>query len=914
MKTLDWNEYLEKSAQVVSEGIVMLKNDNGALPLKKEKETAVFGRIQLNYYKSGTGSGGLVNVDRVIGITDGLMEAGVNVNRELLDIYRKWEEENPFDNGGGWSGEPWCQEEMPVDSTLAAHIAKTSDTAIVIIGRTAGEENDNSEEKGSFLLSEGEEKMLSVVREQFKKVIVLLNVGNIIDMGFVEKYSPDAVLYVWQGGMVGGTGTARVLTGEVSPSGKLPDTIGMSISDYPSAEYFGDEKKVVYCEDIYVGYRYFETFAPQRVLYPFGFGLSYTTFEIKPLESEIKGDTVHLKINVSNTGNYSGKEVVQIYVRTPQGKLGKPDKSLCGFEKTKLLAPGESEVLSFDVPFYDMASYDDSGAAGAKSCFVMEAGDYELLAGNSCRDVFTAAILNIPELRIIKKCVCALAPVEEFSRIRPVPSEAGFVKEFEPVPLMEEYENVRRDKNKPADIPQTGDKGIKLCDVRHGKASMNDFIAQLTDDDLACIIRGEGMSSPKVTPGTAAAFGGVSDSLKDKGIPCGCCSDGPSGMRMDCGTKAFSLPNGTLIASTFNKALVTELFGLTGLEMAANKVDCLLGPGMNIHRHPLNGRNFEYFSEDPYLTGKLAAAELVGMHSAGVTGTIKHFCGNNKETGRHTINSVISERALRELYMKGFEIAVKEGKAQTVMTTYGSVNGLWTASSFDLTTTVLRDDWGFEGLAMTDWWATVNRRDCPGDHRDFAAMAAAQNDVYMVCADGASNDDNTLSELAAGYISRGELQRNAANICRFLMNTHAMDRMEGIAEKVEIINRPTSSDGNDDREVECFPCKGGLTVIPSDICTDKGCDYIFIADVSPTGYYKVIVTASSEASELAQLPVTVFSMGSPCAAFTWHGTNGEPVAMESGKIFFFSRFTTLRFYFAQSGLTVHSIELKKLDE
>ena len=234
MKTLDWNEYLEKSAQVVSEGIVMLKNDNGALPLKKEKETAVFGRIQLNYYKSGTGSGGLVNVDRVVGITDGLMEAGVNVNRELLDIYRKWEEENPFDNGGGWSGEPWCQEEMPVDSTLAAHIAKTSDTAIVIIGRTAGEENDNSEEKGSFLLSEGEEKMLSVVREQFKRVIVLLNVGNIIDMGFVEKYSPDAVLYVWQGGMVGGTGTARVLTGEVSPSGKLPDTIGMSISDYPS--------------------------------------------------------------------------------------------------------------------------------------------------------------------------------------------------------------------------------------------------------------------------------------------------------------------------------------------------------------------------------------------------------------------------------------------------------------------------------------------------------------------------------------------------------------------------------------------------------------------------------------------------------------------------------------------------------
>lgn len=914
MKTLDWNEYLRKSAEVVAEGIVMLKNEGGVLPLKKDSEVAVFGRIQLNYYKSGTGSGGLVNVDRVVGITDGLMEAGVNVNRELLSVYKKWEEENPFDNGGGWSGEPWCQKEMPVDVSLAERIAKTSDTALVIIGRTAGEENDNTNEKGSFLLSEGEEEMLSVVRKCFKNVAVLLNVGNIIDMSFVKRYSPDAVLYVWQGGMVGGTGTAMVLTGEVSPSGKLPDTIAVSVSDYPSWEYFGDEKRVVYCEDIYVGYRYFETFAQEKVLFPFGFGLSYTSFEIKPIGSSVRDGIIHLETEVTNTGVCVGKETVQVYSRAPQGTLGKPALSLCGFEKTKLLSPGESETITFDIPFYDISSYDDSGASGAKGCFMLEAGDYEILAGNSCRNLFKAADINISEMQVIKRCVSALSPVTEFSRIKPVPAGKGYEKSFEPVPLIEEYENVRREKNKPSDIPQTGDRGIKLADVRHGKASMTDFIAQLTDNDLACIIRGEGMSSPKVTPGTAAAFGGVSESLKEKGIPCGCCSDGPSGMRMDCGTKAFSLPNGTLIASTFNKKLVTELFSLTGLEMAANKVDCLLGPGMNIHRHPLNGRNFEYFSEDPYLTGKLAAAELKGMHSAGVTGTIKHFCGNNKETGRHTIDSVISERALREIYMKGFEIAVKEGKATTVMTTYGSVNGLWTASSYDLTTTILREDWGFEGIAMTDWWATLNRRGFPGDHRDFAAMAAAQNDVYMVCADGADNDDSTLEELAGGYISRGELQRNAANICRFLMTTHAMDRMEGAEEKVEVINRPGSSDKEDDRQVECYPCPGGLVLTPENLCTDKGSDYIFIADVSPTGYYKVIVTASSEASELAQLPVTLFSMGSPNAAFTWHGTGGKPVAMESGKIFFFSRFTTLRLYFAQSGLTIHSIELKRVDE
>ncbi len=922
MKTLDWNEYLKKSAETVSEGIVMLKNDNSShgeptLPIDPNKEIAVFGRIQLNYYKSGTGSGGLVNVSRVVGITDGLMEAGVNINTELLRVYKDWQEENPFDNGGGWSGEPWCQKEMPVDSALAEKIARTSDTALVIIGRTAGEENDNSDEKGSFALSEGEEEMLKTVREHFKKVAVLLNTGNIMNMDFVEKYSPDAVLYVWQGGMVGGVGTADVLTGRVSPSGKLPDTVAKSVSDYPAAKYFGDETRSFYNEDIYVGYRYFETFAPEKVLYPFGFGLSYTTFEIKTDSAEFTGDKAVIKISVTNTGNCSGKEVVQLYSRAPQGALGKPAVTLCAFEKTKLLSPGETEIIPFEIDLYAISSFDDSGVTGHKSCFVLEAGDYEISAGNCCRSLSPALAFNIPETRVTKQCTHALAPVMGFERIKPVPEKVGYKISMENVPLMEEYEDVRRQKNLPETIPQTGDRGIKLADVKNGRADMSEFIAQLSDNDLACIIRGEGMSSPKVTPGTAAAFGGVSESLRNMGIPCGCCSDGPSGMRLDCGTKAFSLPNGTLIASTFNKQLMTELFYLTGLEMSANKVDCLLGPGMNIHRHPLNGRNFEYFSEDPLLTGEMAAAELQGLHSAGVTGTVKHFCGNNKETGRHTIDSVISERALREIYLKGFETAVKKGGAYTVMTTYGSVNGLWTAASYDLTSTILRDEWGFEGLVMTDWWADINRRDTPRgqqNHTDFAAMAAAQNDVYMVCADGADNDDNTLAELEKGFISRGELQRNAANICAVLMRTHAMDRAEGKEEKVEVINRPKDADGSDDREVKCYDCKGGLIISPDDICTDKGKDYIFIADVSPTGYYKVTVTASSTAGELAQLPVTLFSMGSPCAAFTWRGTGGKPISMESGKIFFFSRFTTLRLYFAQSGLTIHSIELKKVEE
>ena len=612
-KVLDWNKYIDKSAETVSEGIVMLKNDNNALPLRKDSEVAVFGRIQLNYYKSGTGSGGLVNVSRVIGITDGLEESGsVKVNEELLNVYKEWTKEHPFDFGDGWGGEPWSQEEMPVDDALAEKISNFCQTAIVIFGRTAGEENDNRFEKGAYLLSEGEESMLRTVRKHFQKVIVLLNVGSIIDMNFVEDIKPDAVLYVWQGGMIGGTGTADVLTGKVSPSGKLPDTIAYSVSDYPSHEYFGNTRRNFYCEDIYVGYRYFETFAPEKVQYPFGFGLSYTTFEHTVTRSELNDGKITIEVSVKNTGEYSGKEVIQLYACAPQGMLGKPAKVLCGFEKTKLLAPAESQTLTIEVNVDDLASYDDSGVTGHKSCYVLEKGQYIICAGTDVRSAEAAFSFEIDETTVVKQLTQALAPVLPFKRMKPFAAEHKhkFVPVMEDVPTSEVDENERRIANLPADIPFTDDKGIKLADVKSGKHTMSEFIAQLSDYDLSCIIRGEGMGSPKVTAGTASAFGGVSDRLTAMGIPCACCDDGPSGMRLDCGTKAFSLPNGTLLASTFNRQLLSELFAFTGREMVANKVECLLGPGMNIHRHPLNGRNFEYFSEDPFLTGEMASAQL----------------------------------------------------------------------------------------------------------------------------------------------------------------------------------------------------------------------------------------------------------------------------------------------------------------
>lgn len=904
-RTLDWDKYIETSARAVSGGIVMLKND-GALPLKQGGTAAVFGRIQLHYYKSGTGSGGMVNVSKVIGITDGLLDAGYKLDEQLLTAYREWDEQNPFDHGEGWGGEPWSQKEMPLTDELVGGAASRADAAIVIIGRTAGEEMDNKLEKGAFLLSDLEEDMLRRVTSAFDKTVVLLNTGGLIDMSFMDRYPVSAVMYVWQGGMVGGVGTAAVLTGEVSPSGKLPDTIAYEISDYPSDKFFGSGDMDCYGEDIYVGYRYFETFANDRVRFPFGFGMSYTSFDITASDFKLDGDKVTGSVNVKNTGSTPGREVVQIYCSAPQGKLGKPARVLCGFDKTRTLQPGESQILSFEIPLESVASYDDSGVTGHKSAWILEQGGYVFYAGSDVRSASEAYSLTLPET-VVRQCKSALGPLTAFKRM----VNSNGKPEFEDVPLTGEafpHDHAKL----PAEIPQTGDRGIRLADVVNGKNTLEEFTAQLTDYDLSCIIRGEGMGSPKVTAGTAAAFGGVSDTLTALGIPCACCDDGPSGMRLDCGTKAFSLPNGTLLASTFDRPLMTELFTFMGLEMHTNQVDCLLGPGMNIHRHPLNGRNFEYFSEDPYLTGEMASAELAGLHSTGAEGTIKHFCGNNRETRRHFLDSVISERALREIYLRGFEKAVKKGGAKSVMTTYGQVNGVWTAGNYGLVTGILRDDWGFDGFTMTDWWANINRRGKAPDKSDFAAMAMAQNDVYMVTADGAACNDNTLDSLKSGELTRGELQRNAMNILRFLTTTHAMKRVMGCDDETEIINRPADAGDVDSTDIEFHDIDEDLTLDLTGITTEKGSSYAFGLNVSKPGVYKVTLTASSTLSELAQTSVSIFALGSPCGMFTFNGTGGAPVS-QTKDVKFLSNFMSIRLYFGGSGLKTQSIrfELKE---
>ena len=907
LNRLDWNEYLEKAAQVNAEGAVLVRNQGG-LPISRDEEAAVFGRIQLDYYKSGTGSGGMVNVAKVTSITDGLLEAGAKLNEEVLQTYRDWLAENPHDYGKGWGGEPWCQQEMPLSDELVQKAAQTSEAAIVIIGRTAGEEQDNSYSQGSFLLTDAEKEMLSAVRRNFRRMIVILNVGNIIDMSFVDEYEPEAVLYIWQGGMTGGTGAARVILGDVSPCGKLPDTIAYDIKDYPSDKYFHDHDRNFYKEDIYVGYRWFETFARDRVRYPFGFGLSYTDFEIAACGS-YDDKQVTIKAAVKNIGSAAGKEVVQVYCEAPQGKLGKAGKVLCGFEKTKLLAPGEEQELTIVISEKSIASYDDSGITGHACAWLMENGTYRFFTGGDVRRAKECYAFMLTQTKVVEQCSQTLAPVMEFERM----INANGVPGFEPVPVSQIDEPKRRLASMPKEIAQTGDKGIKLSDVAKGKNTLDEFTAQLTDEDLNCIVRGEGMCSPKVTPGTAAAFGGVSGALAEFGIPCGCCSDGPSGMRMDTGTKAFSLPNGTLIASTFNKQLVTELFTLLGLEMRANNVDCLLGPGMNIHRHPLNGRNFEYSSEDPFLTGSMAVAELDGLHSQGVEGTIKHFCANNQETNRHFLDAAVSERALREIYLRGFEMAVRDAKCRSVMTTYGKVNDLWTAGNFDLDTVILRDEWGFDGFVMTDWWANINERGKQPDKKDFASMVRAQNDVYMVCADGEKNDDNILEALESGKLERAELQRCAKNVLSFLLDSHAMKRLMCEDEKVEVLNKPEETIDAEAASRVYF-VDDELEIDLSDVKVRTNMDYSFTVERAKEGVFSITLTASSTASELAQMPVTIFSMSTALGTFTWNGTNGEPVSHTIEKSYFFSRFSVIRLHFRLAGLDLKSIKFKRLGD
>lgn len=927
-KIFSMERYAKLARQAVADGIVMLRNEEKVLPLKKGTKLALFGRSQFNYYKSGTGSGGMVNTAYVVGIKEALeKDERFILNQRLEETYQEWLADHPFDMGNGWAQEPWFQEEMPLSEALVQEVREESDTAVILIGRTAGEDKDNSNTQGSFLLTTREEAMLEVVCRHFEKTIVLLNVGNIIDMKWVEKYNPKAVLYVWQGGQEGGLGVLDVLSGDITPSGHLTDTIARGIEDYPSTKNYGSPVRNFYEEDIYVGYRYFSTFAQEKVLYPFGFGLSYTDFAVEETRFSLdEGDKslVYVTTQVRNVGDAAGRAVLQLYAEAPQGKLGKVARSLCAFRKTKLLAPGETEKLEFAVAKEELASYDDAGLTGNKSCYVLEAGEYNFYLGENVRDAKKIGGFSQKALVVTKRLEEALAPVAAFDILTPgersVKGEqfeeakrAASLRTLEP--------SKKRQKRLPKEYAFTGDKGYVLADVKEGKVSMGEFLGQLSNEELCCLVRGEGMCSPKVTPGTAAAFGGVTDALLHYGIPVGCCADGPSGIRMDCGTIAFAMPNGTCLAATFDEELVQELYECAGLELRKNKIDSLLGPGLNIHRNPLNGRNFEYFSEDPLVTGRMAVAQLRGMHKYDVTGTIKHFACNNQEFKRYDAEAVVSERAAREIYLKAFEMAVKEGGARSIMSTYGPLNGFWTSSNYDLLTAILRDEWGYTGIVMTDWWAMGGDEGEKPDRSKMAAMIRAQNDIYMVTGDALanSNGDDSKESLEEGKVTRGEYQRSAANLCRFLMQAPAFERFLGrktaLDEELEALSE--AENGSVGKIVKVPIPEDEAYVDPAEVDTSKGTNVTLEVTVVDKVPYQLEITcrASKETSEVAQLPVSVFLDRGLVTTMTLMGAQKE---WETHVVKFpeppFNPTFFLKLYFSVSGLEIKTLRVVKSDE
>lgn len=748
-----------------AEGTVLLRNDN-VLPLSKDTVISVFGRVQNDYMYVGYGSGGDVIKPYTVSLTEGLRNANAKLNEELAGTYSEWCKKNPPDHGF-WGHWPHYYNEMPVDDATILKASQNSDCALIVIGRSAGEDRENHLTKGSYYLTDDESSLIKRVAKAFAKTVVIMNIGSIMDMSWKKELltNDSAILIPYQGGMESGNAVADVLFGTEEPSGRLTDTIATSYDAYPCADCFGEKEYNNFCEDIYVGYRYFETFAKNKVLYPFGFGLSYTSFETKIISCSNTDNTVLIKATVKNTGTLKGKEVVQVYAQAPQGELGKSERVLCGFLKTPNLAPNEEYTAELSIPYYSFASFDDSGATGNKNAYVLEAGEYSFYVGSNVRDAKKAFSFNLDGLIVIEQLTEVCAPTHQFNI---------FAKDYKSTPVATSTVDLKATilKELPKDYGYTGDCGITLDDVKNGKVTIEKFISQLSPKELEAISRGDyTMDSPLGKKGNAGVMGGVLESLRDKGIKPITTTDGPSGIRIR--SCCSLLPIGTSLASMWNVDLLEQIYTKVGAEMKEKGSDVLLAPGMNIHRSPLCGRNFEYYSEDPFLTGKTAAAVVKGVQKNGVAACPKHFACNSQETNRNKTDSRLSQRALREIYLKGFEICVKEATPHTIMTSYNKINGVWGHYHYDLCTRILRKEWGFDGVVMTDWWMQSSKSPEFPQMKDNAYRVRAGVDVLMPGGNraGKRKPDTTLLKTYGKPegITLGEMQQTAKRVIELTM-------------------------------------------------------------------------------------------------------------------------------------------------
>ena len=781
-------KHIVQSRNAAREGMVLLKNENNVLPLSLGQKVVLMGKGTADYVKGGGGSGDVV-LDYSMTLADGMREkmakGKVQVFDELIDFYvdNIWAQ---YNSGcvPGLTSEP----EIPAD--LLERAREFSDTAIVSISRFSGEGWDRTSvgeadirreygswegedrdvnlanqifERGDFYLSKAEEKMIETAKKNFAHVIVVMNVGGMVDSEwFYQDDRIEAVLMAWQGGIEGGGAAADIICGDANPSGHLTDTFAKSLEDYPSsAEFHKSADYVEYTDDIYVGYRYFETIpgAAERVNYPFGFGLSYTNFEIALDNAMVKDQQIIFEVLVRNAGNVAGKEVVQIYASAPQGKLGKAKKVLVGFTKTFFLDPGERQLIKVSVDIKNLASYDDQGLV-QKSAWVLEKGKYRFYVGENVRDAGeTEFIYEVTEDRVLEQLSERLKPYGLTKRmladgtfqevqVEEKPQDPCGFERQDPLSLEGVLPIVRGESGKSL-LRMQMEKKPQLIDVYKGKMSLDDFLIQLPLQNRIDLLGGQ------PNTGLANTFG--IGNQAEYGIPNVMTADGPAGLRVtaDSGVTTTAWPCATMLACSWNTELVEGVGSSAALEVKENNIGMWLTPACCIHRSPLCGRNFEYYSEDPFLSGKIGAAMVNGIQSEHIAASPKHFAANNKETNRKASDSIVSERALREIYLKQFEIIVKESDPWTIMSSYNLLNGTHTSESYDLLTGILREEWGFQGMVTTDWWSL-------GEHY---LETKAGNDLKM--ANG--YPDRVKKAYEMGLISEEEINLAVKNILGLIL-------------------------------------------------------------------------------------------------------------------------------------------------
>ena len=821
------------AVNIENEAVVLLKNEDNLLPLKSKLN--IFGVGSAFPYIGGTGSGCTTSDDPVY-LYDALDAAGVEYNKELRELYEA---------NGGKSDLPYVDhtiinnlvnlvllqntiDEMnprKLTDKIMNNAKAYSDTAMIVIGRTGTEDGDL--DKDTLRLSDNEKALVEKVCSAFDKVIVMFNTGNVMEMGWLEDYdSIKAALEVWIPGEFGFEGVVNVLTGKANPSGRLNDTIAYSIEDYPSTENFGDytysgslnDKYVEYQEGIYVGYRYFETFAKDKVQFPFGYGLSYTTFEQKIIDHTATKDKISLTVKVTNTGSVAGKDVVQVYYSAPytKGGIEKSAINLAAFDKTDIIKPGESETITISFNTDDMASYDYKD----KQAYVLEKGNYNIILGKNVREHYDSFAYTLDEDKIIKNDSSTGTEIKNlfdfayngFTVLSRSDSEGTYPKSRK-LKITSEIKSAD-DLPEPTtegEVPKTGvtyDKTITLRDVYEDESLWDKFLDQFTLDEMFMMVADGGYETYGV------------DRL---GVPHTMDDDGPASVKGRNGTlfsdSGTAYPCETAIACTWNTDLAKEMGEGAATEAIDMGVDVWYAPGVNIHRSPLGGRNYEYYSEDPVVSGKMASAVISGCNDKGVVTTIKHFALNEQETNRRGVMTWVDEQTMREIYLKPFEIAIKETHPMGVMSSYSRIGAYWAGGCSALLKDLLRNEWGFDGFVVSDYSTNFYF----SSYMSPAVGIYNGNDV-MLTGIWALDAPSNLITLRATYnrdpIGFGTALREATkNTCKMKMHTQAFLNPREFPDATKLSTWIVSpSDWNFESPYILSALKYGLTNIVNTIC------------------------------------------------------------------------------------------------